>query len=342
MNMEGTDLCLVRPCPEHFPELLRISKGIYDGSDYIEQTFFIWLEQELQDPKKRRNVILTDDRDSKTRVLGYQSFYFQEDGREVVSQALRLDPQFRGQGLGRRFMELCSVFLTRIAPDLKFELKTIWHQYLSEGKHRDPKLGAVLATRVSVFYWTEDVKYFLKSLEKIKSEHEEEFIEITASQLGKIFEEDEDRFVKTLLDGGQHLLVKWVPFELRRGRHVEVIKPLEGKMRFLMQNTPSKMSLSLLTLPTKAEIGFNVGLDIYADDEEQFLSHSKLQLEALARNSQGFSSSGFQLNFACGEKFFGLMERFMRENLDLKLTPKYDPNVTGKLPIYNFYRKALK
>ena len=108
-------LKLVEAKLKHYEPLLEISKDVYDGFDYIEQVYKEWISEEQTDPQKRRNLVLLDEAD---RVIGYQSFYFQEEGRKVVAQALRIDGGLRGQGVGRQFSQLCKQYLLEMNPEV--------------------------------------------------------------------------------------------------------------------------------------------------------------------------------------------------------------------------------
>ena len=96
---------------DHYRPLLEISRGIYDGLDYFSNVYHVWVDQEKEDPRRRRNVVLLDENE---KVIGYQSFMFQDGGRRVVAQALRIDLSLKGLGVGKRFMELCREFLLDI------------------------------------------------------------------------------------------------------------------------------------------------------------------------------------------------------------------------------------
>ena len=40
------------------------------------------------------------------RIVGFQSFLFQDDQKYALQQALRIDPKLTGQGIGKKFGEL--------------------------------------------------------------------------------------------------------------------------------------------------------------------------------------------------------------------------------------------
>ena len=51
----------------------------------------------------RNNVVLED---PNGKAVGFRSLFFQDKGCLINPQALRLDPELKGQGLGMHFMQL--------------------------------------------------------------------------------------------------------------------------------------------------------------------------------------------------------------------------------------------
>ncbi len=101
-------LKLVKAEEKHFQGVLDISKGVYEGLDYLPGVYHVWLEQEAGYSDWRKNVVLLDEQD---RVIGFQSFLLQDKSRRVIAQALRIDKSVQGRGLGREFMKMCRDFL---------------------------------------------------------------------------------------------------------------------------------------------------------------------------------------------------------------------------------------
>ena len=108
-------LKLAKALKEHFEAILEFSVGVYKGQDYFPSVYHEWISEEERDPKKRRNVVLMD---ADLKPIGYQSYMFQDDGKRVVAQALRIDPKLKGMGVGKRFMELCREFVISINPEV--------------------------------------------------------------------------------------------------------------------------------------------------------------------------------------------------------------------------------
>ena len=70
--------------------IIELSKGIYEGHDYVPFAFLQWLEE----PKRR--VIVAEKRGV---VIGIRAFHIIDGGKTVVSQSLRVHPKYRGQGV---------------------------------------------------------------------------------------------------------------------------------------------------------------------------------------------------------------------------------------------------
>ena len=109
-------LHLAKATRDHYQPILDISEGVYDGLDYFTGVYYKWITQEEVDPMKRRNIVLLDADD---RVIGFQSYMFQDGGKRVLVQALRIDPSLKGMGVGKKFMELCREFIARINKEVK-------------------------------------------------------------------------------------------------------------------------------------------------------------------------------------------------------------------------------
>ena len=62
-----------------------------------------WILEEKNQPQRRSNLVLLDENN---RVIGYQSYMFQDDGRVVLTQAVRIDEKLRGQGAMKKFSQL--------------------------------------------------------------------------------------------------------------------------------------------------------------------------------------------------------------------------------------------
>ena len=108
------------PILEDLPGLLDISKGHYEGHDYLEHVFPFWVQEEASNPSGRRRslVLLLSDDQRRGTVIGFRSFFLQDAERKVVCQALRIGNAFKGQGVGRRFLELCDDYLAQINPQV--------------------------------------------------------------------------------------------------------------------------------------------------------------------------------------------------------------------------------
>ena len=59
-------------------------------------------------------------KDKKTgKILGFQSFFFQREGRAVLQQAIRVDATVQGAGVGKRFSAMGEDYLRLVNPEVR-------------------------------------------------------------------------------------------------------------------------------------------------------------------------------------------------------------------------------
>jgi hypothetical protein len=59
------------------------------------------------------------------KVAGFQSYLLQDKGRKALAQALRIDGALKGQGMGKKFMEMCREKLKQWNEEM-VEVKCVW------------------------------------------------------------------------------------------------------------------------------------------------------------------------------------------------------------------------
>jgi len=70
----------------------------------------------------RRNLILMVN----GKVAGFQSYLLQNNGNIALAQALRVDFALKGQGMGKKFMNLCRDYLQNLNSKM-IEVKCVWY-----------------------------------------------------------------------------------------------------------------------------------------------------------------------------------------------------------------------
>jgi GNAT superfamily N-acetyltransferase len=94
------------------PDILEMSKGIYGGHDYFPGEFINY----LNDPNRR---ILIADKDGK--AVGLQVVHIIDEGETAIAQSLRVHLEYRRQGIGKRLIEECRIYVKENFPQVKFE-----------------------------------------------------------------------------------------------------------------------------------------------------------------------------------------------------------------------------
>ena len=86
--------------------ILTMCQGIYNGFDYLEHIFDCWIRDPIS---KRHNIVLklkTTD-----KIIGFQSFCIQNDGKMALQQALRISDDEQGKGYGTKFNQMVDEYL---------------------------------------------------------------------------------------------------------------------------------------------------------------------------------------------------------------------------------------
>ncbi|KAM3924068.1 putative N-acetyltransferase 16 [Leptodactylus fuscus] len=76
--------------PEDYEDVMSISVGIYNGTDYLPFKYHSW----LKDPQRRMYLAKCEG-----KVVGFESFILVDDGTTAVAEALRVAPWMRGRGV---------------------------------------------------------------------------------------------------------------------------------------------------------------------------------------------------------------------------------------------------
>ena len=125
------------------------------------------------------------------------------------------------------------------------------------------------------------------------------------------------------------------------------LHPNEAETRILINN--DSLSLSVLSRPTKASNGWNIGLDLFAFSNEDMINHINHQLVTLTEYCQEQRLTGkFYLKVACKEVYYEALKSYLETDLCLKRTKgkKYgigdNEDQNSSLPLYFVFAKSLK
>ncbi|XP_073510517.1 probable N-acetyltransferase 16 [Phyllobates terribilis] len=95
---------------EDYEEVMSISGGIYNGTDYLPFRYHAW----LKDPQRRMFLAKCEG-----KVVGFESFILVDDGTTAVVEGLRVAPWMRGQGVAGLIQKFCFAALHSDHPEVK-------------------------------------------------------------------------------------------------------------------------------------------------------------------------------------------------------------------------------
>ena len=126
--LEASSLALRKATLSDRDEVMRISKNVYLCYDYLPHCYDLYCKLEDNDDHDNKgvNLVMVDPK-TPEKVLGYQSYLFQGQGRrrQAIARALRVDDSLRGRGLGKAMMALCADHLATLADGDKVSSKAL-------------------------------------------------------------------------------------------------------------------------------------------------------------------------------------------------------------------------
>ncbi|XP_069838120.1 histidine N-acetyltransferase-like [Dendropsophus ebraccatus] len=95
---------------EDYEEVMSISGGIYNGTDYLPFRYHAW----LKDPQRRMILAKCEE-----KVVAFESFILVDDGTTAVLEGLRVAPWLRGRGVAGLIQNFCLDTLRSDHPEVK-------------------------------------------------------------------------------------------------------------------------------------------------------------------------------------------------------------------------------
>ncbi|XP_069623447.1 histidine N-acetyltransferase-like isoform X2 [Ranitomeya imitator] len=105
-----SQIVFVPALAEDYEAVMSISRGIYNGTDYLPFKYHAW----LKDPQRRMFLAKCEG-----KVVGFESFILVDDGTTAVLQGLRVAPWMRGQGVAGLIERFCLANLHSDHPEVK-------------------------------------------------------------------------------------------------------------------------------------------------------------------------------------------------------------------------------
>ncbi|XP_063787008.1 histidine N-acetyltransferase-like [Pseudophryne corroboree] len=188
---------------EDYEELMAISVGIYNGTDYLPCSYHEWLE----DPQRRMFVAKCEG-----KVVGFQTFLLVDGGVTAVMEGLRIAPWMRGQ----RVAGIIKRFAIDIVRSDHPEVKTI---RLTCAENPPPSLlntytlissKAVISVHLPFGQFEGSLKMLESRVGKVDSSNNHSVLEPT--EVFKLFEGTK---IEELLPG-KRLIQDWLPLTTHR------------------------------------------------------------------------------------------------------------------------------
>ncbi|EDO43641.1 predicted protein, partial [Nematostella vectensis] len=93
-----------------YMQVVKMSKGIYEGFDYLPQCYHVWLRQ----PNRHVFVAVAGE-----QIIGLTSAWLIDNGKTLLSQAGRVNPDYRGQGVYRKLEKEKCKFVKEKYPKVR-------------------------------------------------------------------------------------------------------------------------------------------------------------------------------------------------------------------------------
>lgn len=106
--MEELNFRLARP--SDFDEVVNLSKGIYNGHDYLPLEFHKWMKTE----NFAVMVALAGE-----KLVGLRAGYIVDDGKTCIRRAGRVLPEFRGRGVSKKLSQALDEYVRQNFPTVR-------------------------------------------------------------------------------------------------------------------------------------------------------------------------------------------------------------------------------
>ena len=178
--------------PDDLDDIVELSKGIYEGHDYLPLKFHKWLQL------NNMAVILAHSGD---KLIGLLACFIVDDGRTLVRRAERIRQELRGQGLVKQLREYARNHAKQHFPNLQRVRLTTVFDIVNSQHHTKLLDWDIVGYQVEKKFCSRALASTANSVE-IKPCSREYFSNIILSSpvRRKLFQDDV-------------ILVNWCPFE---------------------------------------------------------------------------------------------------------------------------------
>lgn len=248
---------------QDFDEVQEISKGIYEGHDYLPLKYHHWLKQE-------NVIVMVAIKDGK--IIGLEAKVIVDNGKTAVSRARRIHPDFRGRSYGKHLSEALGNHVRQIFPNISRQrLTSSFQRDTSRTDYREVLVQHILGSDIDKC----QLKNLPKSERSLQVCTREYFAEVILSPA----------VVKNLFPS-KTLVLEWFPFEAEETNIDFILK--DGDQIFVDEciddHLPISFSHGRIT-PTSEFILWSCS--IFTQDPELFQAHLLQQVQTAARFIHG-------------------------------------------------------
>ena len=250
--------------PQDFDEVQKMSKGIYEGHDYLPLKYHHWLKQD-------NIVVMVAVIDGK--IIGLEAQFVVDDGMTAVSRARRIHPDYRGRSFGTRLAEALRNHVRPRFPNICRERLTTTFQRDASRNYKELLVQDTLAFDVDNS--TFKLENLPRSERKLESCPREYFADVVLSST----------VVKNLFPS-ETLVIDWFPYEAIRANIDYMFE--DGDQVFVEQCSKEQLPVSLSHGRFTPKTGFQLwSCSIFTQDPELFKAHLIQQIVKAARVING-------------------------------------------------------
>ncbi|XP_048579781.1 histidine N-acetyltransferase [Nematostella vectensis] len=255
-----------------YKQVVEMSKGIYEGFDYLPKCYHVWLRQ----PSRHMFVAVDGE-----QIVGLTSAWLIDNEKTLLSQAGRVNPDYRGQGVYKKLLKEKCKFVKEKYPKVRVMRMTA----NDNGVLAQLKMGARVLYGLACMIW--EIK------EEIVKDLLDAFLETTDNILPSPYSKGEvqENIIKNqgavdalFLKGDA--LINWEAFKVGEQTNFDLI--------FLKDDRMFAVQTSLDTFPKSFSHGRLAGravylwtCTVYTADPVHLRAHLKQQLKVAMGVIQG-------------------------------------------------------
>ena len=250
--------------PQDFEEVKALSKGIYNGFDYLPEVYHHWLKQ---------SNIAVMVAVIEGKIIGLEAQIIVDDGKTTVTRAKRIHPDYRGRRYGTRLDEAVRNHVRMIFPSIRRERLAKAVERDATGNFKELLVLHTLSCHIDKS--TFKLGNLPRADRQLTSCNPKQFADVILSR----------PVAKNIFPNDTHV-IDWMPFEATRSNTNYMLE--DGDELFVEEysgeNSPMSFSHGRFTPTEQFQIWC---CTIYAQDAELFKAHLIEQVASASRIIQG-------------------------------------------------------